>query len=75
MDHLLRRATGDTEGLEQVSAVDGLVPLTLHYVHGKPLVPVAIGCRPDEANAVAELCYALPDGSDQIVRPVMESSE
>ena len=75
ISYLLERALDDEESLDQVSPVDGLTRFTLHYLEGQPIVPVAIGCRPDKANEVAELSYALSDGANEVVREEMEPSE
>jgi hypothetical protein len=73
--YVLRRALGEGEGLEQVSQVDGLVPFVLHYIDGRPLVPVTIGCQPAEANGAADLTYSDPGGSNPIRREPIEPSE
>lgn len=72
---LLKRIAAEEQWLDQISPVDELTTYTFHHLEGKPLVPVAIGCRPDEANGVAELCYALPDGSHETVRSEMRRTD
>jgi len=73
--HLLERLMGDDVRLEQVSPVDALTRFTLHYLDGKPIVPVTIGCRPSGANEAAELSYSYCDGSNKVIRPDAKSSD
>jgi hypothetical protein len=64
--YTLEIVKGDAIKLDQIISVDGLTRFTLHYLDGKPIVPVTIGCNPSMANRLAKLSYS--DGSKDVVR-------
>lgn len=70
--YTLEMVKGDAVKLDQTISVEKLTNFTLHYLDGKPIVPVKIGCEPNVANQVARLSYS--DGSKDVVRPHMEES-
>ena len=74
---LLKRATEAVAGPSQVSSADHVEGegFPLHYLPGRPIVPILVAVKPAEATGSAELSYALPDGSDPVVRPPGAASE
>jgi len=74
IDYLMRWTLNDSPGLGQVISVDELVNFTLHYLDHIPIVPVSIGCKPQEANLKAQLGYVKPEAAE-IIRPDTKDSE
>lgn len=75
LDHLLRRTLGESPGLGQVISVDELVNFTFHYLEGKPIVPVTIGCKPRDANLTAQLGYSKMEETMVVIRPEVQKTD
>lgn len=72
--YLIKRMMSNIPFLEQVISVDGLSsPFTIHYLKGKPLVPIAVGCDPKKANKMAQ--FSFTNQTTKIERPDMELSD
>jgi hypothetical protein len=56
IDSYLERAFGPGTRRAQVPATDNLSTFYLHSLEGPPVVDVFVGCRPEQANAAADLC-------------------
>lgn len=70
----IKRLLSNTPLLEQVISVDGLSsPFTIHYLKGKPIVPITVGCEPKEANNTAQLSFS--NQITNVERPTMQSSD
>ena len=74
---LLKMATEATAGPGQVNSADHIEGegFALHYLPGRPIVPILVALKPAEAIDSAELSYANIDGSDPVVRPPGSASE
>lgn len=71
--YLLDQQVPASERLDQVSPVDHLTSFTLHHLQGKPLVPVAVSCEPEQATAAANLSWS--DGQTTVSRPEPDDSQ
>jgi len=57
IDFFMDRAFEAGAGRVQVPATNNLSTFFLHYLDSEPMTHVFVGCRPEEANAVADLSY------------------
>jgi hypothetical protein len=58
IDYLLRRNYARTASSSQVMVVDHLTPFSLHRIGRRPIVPVDVGCLPQQRNRDAILAVA-----------------
>jgi hypothetical protein len=57
INDLLMRAAEKGVAIHQTNSTDELAVFTLHELTGDPLVPVFVGCEPQQANRECELSY------------------
>lgn len=57
IDFFMDRAFETGASHVQVPATNNLTTFFLHYLDGKPMAHVFVGCRPEMANALADLSY------------------
>jgi hypothetical protein len=57
IDFLMERAFEAGASQVQVPATNNLTTFFFHYLDGEPTTLVFVGCRPEEANALADLSY------------------
>ncbi|UCE27237.1 MAG: hypothetical protein JSW52_00335, partial [Candidatus Coatesbacteria bacterium] len=67
ISYLLEWEIREDEPVEQVPETGKVARFPLHYLKGKPVVPVRIGCVPSKANDEARLSYSDVDVPGGIV--------
>lgn len=75
MDEYLKISQAGNGQPEQIITVDGLVRFILHHLSTKPIGHMPIGCKPYEANNKAQLSYSHVDGSHEVNRQNIQSSD
>lgn len=65
MQFMMRRAHATGYPIAQINPVDDMSEFRIHKLAGEPTVPVCIGCRPIEDNAIATLAWQCAGKSEE----------